>query len=166
MFMQHTGLEGEHQSYWVGKFHIPQHVCTKSDLHHCSILLQVVKACIERVADLIKISPSIKDVETDPPCPGMSRLRCFFFFRYGNPAKSCYARSRSWWMKNLRGLCYDVDKEYSLEASRLAIPQLMNEMNILRVPQQAEERLRLVAFGSEISWTPMEKVEENEEPSA
>ena len=112
---------------------------------------------IERVADLVKMAPSITDVETDPPRPGMSRLRCFFFFKYGGPDESCYARSRGWWMKNLQGLCYDMDKEYSRTTSRLAIPQLMNEINFLRDPQQAEERFKRMAFGSGVSCAPVEK---------
>ena len=70
-------------------------------------------------------------------------------------------------MSNLRSLCYDMDKEYSRTTSGLAIPQLMNEINLLRDPRQAEERLRLMAFGSDISCVPMEKAEEdNEEPLA
>ena len=58
-----------------------------------------------------------------------------------------------------------MDKEYSRTTSGLAIPQLMNEINLLRDPRQAEERLRLMAFGSDISWIPMEKAEEDNEES-
>ena len=127
----------------------------------------MVKVAVERIADLVKATPNtgIKDWRADPPRPGMSRLRCFFFFTYGGPDKAGYARSRAWWKENLWELYYDMDKEHSRTASRMAIPQLMNEINFLRDPQQAEERLRLMAFGSEISWTPMETAEEdNEEP--
>ena len=35
MFMEHTGLDGDHQSHRVGKFHIPRHVCMKSDSYYC-----------------------------------------------------------------------------------------------------------------------------------
>ena len=67
-------------------------------------------------------------------------------------------------MKNLRGLCYDMEKEYSRTLSRLAIPQLMNE---IREAQRAEERFRLTAFGLDTSWTPMGEAEgDNEEQSA
>ena len=107
---------------------------------------------IERIADLVKIAPKIRNEEIVPPRPGMSRLRCFFFFRYRGPDKGFYSRGREWWMKNLQGLCYDKDKEYSRAASRIAIPQLMNEINFLRDPKQAEERFRLLAFGSDNSW--------------
>ena len=105
----------------------------------------------------------IKDWRADPPHPGMSRLRCFFFFTYDGYDKGGYARSRAWWEENLRGLYYDMDKEHSRTVSGLAIPQLMNEINFLRDPQQAEQRLRLMAFGSDISWTPTEKAGEDEE---
>ena len=33
MFMEHTGLEGSHQSDRVEKYHIARHVWTKSDPH-------------------------------------------------------------------------------------------------------------------------------------
>ena len=113
----------------------------------------MIKVTVDRVADLAKAAPTIRDeMETDPPRPGMSRLRCFFFFKYGDLSELCYARSRMWWMENLQELCYEMDKEYSRAASRRAIPQLMNEINFLRDPKQAEERLRLLAFGWDNSW--------------
>ena len=45
-------------------------------------------------------------------------------------------------MRNPRESYYDMDKEYSRVASRLAIPQLINEINVLKDPQQAEERFK------------------------
>lgn len=56
-----------------------------------------------------------------------------------------------------------MDKEHSHVTSRLAIPQLMNEINFLGNPKQAEERFKLMAFGSDISGTSTEKVEEDNE---
>ena len=76
-------------------------------------MLQVIKAVIDRVADLAKKAPSFIDVAADPPGPGLSRLRVIFLFKYGNHAKSTYIRTRHWWMGNLREHYFDMDKECS-----------------------------------------------------
>ena len=94
-----------------------------------SVAVVIIKAVIERVADLVKTAPGINDVHTDPPFPGMSCLRCFFFFRYRTPAELYCTRSRAWWIRDIRELYYDMDKESSRVTSKLAIPQLMNEIN-------------------------------------
>ena len=127
----------------------------------------MIRALIEPVADLVEATPSIKDVETDPPSPGMSRLNCVFFFKYTVPTKLYYPQRRVWWVKNLQGVFYDMNREYSRVTSRLAIPQLVNEINVLRDPQQAKERFGLMAFSSETSWITAEKMyEDDKEPSA
>ena len=54
-------------------------------------------------------------------------------------------------MENLQETYYNMDKERSRAVSRLAIPQLMKEINVLRDPQQAGVRFKLMAFGSHIS---------------
>jgi len=50
-----------------------------------------------------------------------------------------------------------MDKDYSRAASRVAISQLKEEINILRDPPQAEERLGLLAsdqqFAQILLWT-------------
>lgn len=46
-------------------------------------------------------------------------------------------------MPNLRELCNTIDKDYSRRAaSQLAIPLLLNEINLMRDPLEAEGRLR------------------------
>ena len=126
-------------------------------------------AIIGQVADLIKISESFKDVVTvpNPPGPGLSCLRGFFFFEQKDPVLYT-THGRTWWMTGLRELRCGMDKKYSRAASMLAISRLTNEINILRDPQQAEERFRLMSLGlTGLSGTPMEKVEEdNKESSA
>ena len=60
-----------------------------------------------------------------------------------------------------------MDKEYSRVASMLAVQRLVNEINVLRDPQQAVERFRLIALGPDFSGIPMEEVEKDgEEPLA
>ena len=49
-------------------------------------------------------------------------------------------------MPNLRELCDSIDKDYSRRAAtQLAIPLLLNEINFLEDPQEAEGRLRWMA---------------------
>jgi len=70
-----------------------------------------------------------------------------------------------WWMENIREVYYNMDKEYSRVNSRLALPRLVTEMNILRDPQQAVERFRLISSGPGHSGTPTEEAEnDNEDP--
>ena len=63
----------------------------------------------------------------------------FNYFR-AERAEPYQARAQAWCMPNLRELCYAVDRESSRKASKLAIPQLLNEINVLRQPQEAEQR--------------------------
>jgi len=74
----------------------------------------------------------------------MTRLRCFFFFKDYDPTKPDRARSQTWSLKGLRERWYDMDKTYSRAASRVAISQLVDEINILRDPLLAEERCDLL----------------------
>ena len=125
-------------------------------------------AVIDRVSDFIKVAISLKDSAAvpNPPGPGLSCLRGFFFFDQGDP-ESFYVCSRTWWMANLRELRYGMDKEYSWAASRIAIPQLENEINVRKDPRQAEEQFRIIASDPGPSGTPMGEVEkDNKEPSA
>ena len=39
MFMEDTGLDGDHQSHRVGEFRIARHVCMRTNLYHRLILL-------------------------------------------------------------------------------------------------------------------------------
>ena len=154
---EHTGLRGDHESYRVGRFYLVQHVWVESDSCYCLILLQVKKVTIERVADMIKAMPSIIEVVSDLPGPDMPRLRCVFLFESANPDESIYVRAYGWWMENLREHYFEMDKEYSRMTSMLAIPQLVNEINFLGNPKQAEERFRSMAC-SDPTRTLIEKV--------
>ena len=103
------------------------------------------------------MSPSLKSAAAVPnpsPGPGLSCLCSFLLFDHGNP-ELFYAHRRTWWTANLRELYYNMDKEYSQVASKLAIPQLLKEINILRNPQQAEERFRVFASGAGLPETPI-----------
>jgi len=52
-------------------------------------------------------------------------------------------RVHSQCVPNLRELCDRIDKDYSRRAaSQLAIPLLLNEINLMGDPQEAEGRLR------------------------
>ena len=45
---------------------------------------------------------------------------------------------------------YNLDKEYSRTVSQLAIPQLLNEINVLKDPLQAAHRFRFVVMRPDI----------------
>ena len=117
---------------------------------------------IKLYADMLKITPHLTDRTANPPAPGMSRLRCFFCFTYEDP-ELVHTRSRIWWMENLRELYYNMDKEYSRVNSRLALPRLVTEMNVLRDPKQALERFRLIASGPGLSGTSTGQAEKGDE---
>jgi len=69
-------------------------------------------------------------------------------------------------MPDLRELWYNVDKSYSLAASRVAISQLVDEINVLRDPLQAEKRFRLLVSSRDMAQPLREKaVEAGDEES-
>jgi len=57
-----------------------------------------------------------------------------------------------------------MDKEYSRTISMLAIPQLLDEINVLRDPQQAEQRFQSMVTNPEeyLSFLRMEVGGEDE----
>jgi len=81
----------------------------------------VKKAIIDPVADFIKLSPTLKDATAvpNPPGPGLSCLRSFFFFEQEDPALFT-TNGRTWWIENIREVYYSMDKEYSRVVSKLA----------------------------------------------
>jgi len=85
-----------------------------------------VDASIKRIADLVELMPDIQFAATNPPDVKLPHLRCFFFF--------------------------DVDKEHSRKASRLAIPQLLEEINVLKQPQQAEQTFVVMALDPDLFY--------------
>ena len=80
-----------------------------------------------------------------PPGLELPRLRCYLSFKHEDSTKPDYGRVQAWCLDDLRELWYNMDKDYSRAASRVAISQLMHEINILREPLRAEERFRLLA---------------------
>ena len=114
---------------------------------------------------MIGILPAyLTDAPVNLPDPGSSHLQCFFIFEYDSPGGELYhAESITWWTTNLRGLSCNMDKEYSRTASRLAIPQLINEINVLQDPRQAAQRFGMMALDPDLSWASMERAEEDVE---
>jgi len=123
-------------------------------------LLQVTDAVIKLGADMVKIVPDIKDAAGNPLDLNWPRLRCYFCFK-GNDTTRYQVRALAWCLPNLRGLYYDVDKECSRKASRLALPQLLNETNVMREPQQAAQRFNIMASEPDLFQALMEKARED-----
>jgi len=105
----------------------------------------VTDTLIKRTADMVKVVPDTEGVAVNPPDLKWPRVRCYFFFEDENPTGSYQVRAQAWCLPNLREQYYDVDKERSRRASRLALPQLLNEINVMRVPQQAERMFEIMA---------------------
>jgi len=93
----------------------------------------------------------IEHAVINPPDLELPRFRCYLFFKHEDPTKQDYGRVQSWCMQDLRKFWYDMDKDYSRAASRVAISQLKDEINVLREPTQAEERFRLLVSDQAIA---------------
>ena len=93
--------------------------------------------------------PSFDDGMVNPPDMKWPRLRCFFFFK-GGSTKPDHVQSTGWCVPGLRVLYRSLDKEYSRVASRLAIPQLLDEINVLRDPQLATERFKSIVMNPDV----------------
>jgi len=107
---------------------------------------------------MLEAVPDIKSAAN--PNLEWPRLRCYFFFPSEGPTKSNEIWAQSWCIPKLRELYYDVDKECSRKASRLALPQLMNEINVIREPRQAVQRFKIMALNPDLFRMFMEKVKE------
>ena len=115
-------------------------------------------ALTKPVAEMLEILPPALYAPASPPHPSLSRLRCIFFFNYPSATVEKYhARGETWWVMNLRELSYDMDKDYSRATSRLAIPELINEINVLQNPKQAAKRFGIMALDPDLSREPMEE---------
>jgi len=102
-------------------------------------------AYIEETATVLAVIPGYDDRMINHPGLEWPLLRCFFFFKEEGSADKPYPiRFKGWSLPGLRALWYNLDKEYSREASRMAIPQLLKEINVLKDPQQARERFKCV----------------------
>ena len=93
--------------------------------------------------------PGLKDLMAHTQDPDMPHYRCFLFFKYrDDPAKLYHPRCHSWCEPVLREVCNNENTKYSREAAELVIPQLLNEINVLREPQQTKERFsRILGLG-------------------
>jgi len=89
--------------------------------------------------------PTFDDGMVNPPGMEWPRLRCFFFFK-GDSTKPDHVQVIGWCVPGLRVLYCGLDKEYSRKVSRLAIPQLLEEINVIKEPQQAAERFKSVVM--------------------
>ena len=110
--------------------------------------------------------PTFNDEMVNPPGLGWPRLRCFYFFK-GDSTRPDHNQITGWCVPGLRVLYYNLDKEYSRKVSRLAIPQLLNEINVLREPQQAAERFKSMVMNPEVLSASMRRaaeVDDEEEP--
>lgn len=125
----------------------------------------MVHAQIEETARMVKLAPEFKDAAATPPDLEWPRLRCFFCFKNDGPVKLDQARVQAWCLTNLREVCYGMDKEHSRAISRLAIPQLLNEINVLGQPRQAEKRFKYMVLDPDLHRKTTEKADkDNEQP--
>ena len=121
-------------------------------------------ALVNLIANMTRARPDVEDVMVITLDPGAPSLRCFLFFKNeDDPAGSYYCRIPTWSIKDLREVRCNMKKEDSRAASRLAIPQFIKEVNVLRDPEQAVERfsctLDLISSGPPV-WD-AEKDDEN-----
>ena len=82
----------------------------------------------------------------NPPNLQWPRLRCLFFFIGEDPTEARHIRVLAWCVEDFRRLCYDADKKRSHAASKLALPNLLTEINAVKEPQQAGQRLVSMAL--------------------
>ena len=133
--MEPTGLDEECQLFKVRKLSP-----TSIPSHRCLILLQVIRAAVAENPTVTKDMPEIEYAMVDPPNLEWPRLRCFLVFKDEDPTKPGHGRVRAWCTQGLQDL-YTMDKRLSRSAARLAIPQLLEEVNVLKKPQQTGERI-------------------------
>lgn len=108
------------------------------------------------IADVVKATrdaPEVQHVMAASQNHDWPRLRCILIFGDEDPTKLGYGRVQVWSVSNLQDF-YNMDKECSRLVSDLALPRLMNEINVLREPEQAAERFRCMVTVSNPSWTP------------
>ena len=106
--------------------------------------MQPSEAVIKPCADIIKHFPKLAERLAISP-PGLRpRLRCVVFVKdKDDPTRMERVRVHSQCVPDLRGLRDSIDKDYSRRAAtKLAIPILLSEINLLGDPQEAERRLR------------------------
>ena len=110
-----------------------------------------MEATITETARMTKEFPEMDYMMVNPPSLEYPRLRSFLFFGDEDPTKEGTGRIQAWCSPGLQDL-HKVDKEYSRTAALRAIPQLINEINVLREPEEAAQRFRFkMALGQNIS---------------
>ena len=111
---------------------------------------------------MVKLVPDLKDAAATSEDLEWPRLRCFLFFKDEDPTKrDHHIRAQTWCLTNLRDLCYEMDKGYSQAASKIAIPQLVNEINVFGEPQKAELRFKSMVSDPELYHILMKKAEKD-----
>jgi len=113
---------------------------------------------------MVKLAPGLKEAAETLPDLEWPRLRCFFFFRDDGPNKLDQARAQAWCLTNLLEVCYGMDKDHSRAISRLAIPQLLNEINVIGQPRQAAERFKYMVLDLDLYRELTEKTDNGGQP--
>jgi len=96
---------------------------------------------IRDIAGVARGEPELDYIMLNPPDLEWPRIRCFLFFDDEDPSKQGHGRIQGWCLPGIRELS-EVDKDYSRAAARKAIPQLLNDINIVKDPQQSELRFK------------------------
>jgi len=95
---------------------------------------------------MLAMFPTFDYRMVNPPDSEWPRLSCFFSFER-DFTKPVHSQAIGWgvpWRQ--LALYYNMDKEFSRTASRLAIPQLQDQINVVRDPQHAEEMFKSVVL--------------------
>jgi len=158
MYMEPTGLDEACRLFRVRK--------SRPLLStHCRlILLQVTDAFIGEAGHLLPEN-IVERTEISPPGLELPRLRCYLRFKHEDSIESDYGRFQAWCIEDLRELWYNMDKAYSRAASRVAISQLMNEINVVREPLRAEEKFQLLVTNQAMVQALLDRVRAGSEGS-
>ena len=101
--------------------------------------LQATEAAVKPCADIIKAFPKLAERLATGPPELRPRLRCIVFVKdKDDPTRTERVRVHSRCVPNLRELRDTINKNYSRRAaSKLAIPLLLNEINVMKEPRLA-----------------------------
>ena len=109
----------------------------------------MVNAVIEETEHLAT-EGMLEHAVISPAGLALPSLRCFLF-KDEDPTKQNHGRFQVRCSEGLRELWYNMDKDYSRVASRMAISQLFDEINVLREPLRAEQTFRLMVIDKAIT---------------
>ena len=117
---------------------------------------------VEGIAELIKATPGLEDTMANRPGLESPCLHCFFFFEHEDPTKPDDVQVQGWCLDRFQELLYDLDKEYSCTASRMAVSQLIVEINCLKDPPMAESRFGFMVTEPDLAGAFMEVAEKDD----